>query len=432
VQALILRDKGYECDEGIVYYVDSKKRVAISIDETLVRRTLALADEARHTAAAGRIPPPLVDSPKCPRCSLVGICLPDEVVALSEPGEATREVRRLFPARDDAQPLYVQEQGASLGKTEERLVIRAKEAKTEVRLLDVSQVSLFGNVNLSPAALRLLARNSVPICHFSYGGWFEAVTIGLAHKNVELRRRQFAVAEDEGACLALARGIVSAKIRNQRTLLRRNHSSIPRATRDELARLAKRATTAREAQGLLGIEGAAARAYFSQFSGMLKPPGSPLSFDLRERNRRPPRDPVNAMLSFAYALLVKDMLVQAYSVGLDPYLGFYHRPRYGRPALALDLAEEFRPIVADSVVVSAINNGEVRPEDFVVRGDACALSPAGRRKFIAAYERRMDTLIRHPALGYKLSYRRVFEVQARLLGRHLLGELPDYPSFRTR
>jgi CRISPR-associated protein Cas1 len=431
VQALILRDKGYQCDEGLVYYVDSKRRVPVAIDDVLVKRTLALAAEARRTASDGQIPPPLVDSPKCPRCSLVGICLPDEVVALSQPAEATRQVRRLFPVRDDAQPVYVQEQGASVGKEGERLLIRTRKDKTEVRLLDVSQLSLFGNVSLSPPALRLLARNAVPVCHFSYGGWFEAVTIGLAHKNVELRQRQFAMAADEKASLALAQSIVAAKIRNQRTLLRRNHPELPRSTRDELARLAGRAERASDAQTLLGMEGAAARTYFSRFSGMLKAP-DPLDFELRERNRRPPRDPINAMLSFAYALLVKDMLVQAYSVGLDPYLGFYHRPRYGRPALALDLAEEFRPIVADSVVVSAVNNGEIRADDFVRRGDAAALTPAGRRKFIAAYERRMDALIRHPALGYKLSYRRVFEVQARLLSRHLLGELPDYPSFRTR
>lgn len=431
VHALILRDKGYRCDEGIVYYVDSKRRVPVPIDEDLAQRTMALAAEARKMAADGRIPPPLVDSPKCPRCSLVGICLPDEVNALREQPPAGEDVRRLFPARDDALPVYVQEQGATVGKGDERLVIRTRDAKQEVRLLDVSQLCVFGNVGVTPQALQLLARHSIPLCHFSYGGWFEAVTVGMAHKNVELRRRQFALAGDRRASLAIARRIVSGKIRNCRTLLRRNHSDAPRAGLRELSRLAQQAEAARRREELLGIEGAAARVYFSRFSGMIKADAG-LDFSFTDRNRRPPRDPVNAMLSFVYAVLAKDLLVQTYTVGFDPYLGFYHQPRYGRPALALDLAEEYRPIIADSVVLGAINNGEIQPSDFLIRGDACALTPSGRRKVLAAYERRMDALIQHSVLRYAASYRRILEVQARLLARHVLGELPEYLPFRTR
>ena len=131
-------------------------------------------------------------------------------------------------------------------------------------------------------------------------------------------------------------------------------------------------------------------------------------------------------------MIIKQAMVTALTVGFDPYLGFYHQPRYGKPALALDLVEEFRPLIADSVCLSLINNGELGPEHFITRGDATALTQNGRRKVIEAYERRMDTLVTHPLFGYAVSYRRILEIQARLLSRHLLGELPAYPVFRTR
>lgn len=180
---------------------------------------------------------------------------------------------------------------------------------------------------------------------------------------------------------------------------------------------------------MLGLEGAASRIYFLHFAGMIKCGDDESigpAFDFQSRNKRPPKDPVNALLSFLYAVLTKEMTVTLLSVGFDPYLGFYHRPRYGRPALALDLMEEFRPIIVDSVVVSAINNGEIKPIHFIRRGPATALIARGRKKILGAFERRMDTTVTHPLFGYKVSYRRILEVQARLLGRHLLREVPSY------
>ena len=173
----------------------------------------------------------------------------------------------------------------------------------------------------------------------------------------------------------------------------------------------------------------AAKEYFVGFAQMLKQEDA---FNIEGRNRRPPRDPTNALLSFVYAMLVKELTVVLYTTGFDPMLGLYHRPRYGRPSLALDLAEEFRPLLADSVVLTLVNNGEVSPSSFVRRAGGVALTDAGRRAVIAAFERRMDTLVTHPVFGYRISYRRVLEVQARLLARALLGEIEKYPSFCTR
>jgi CRISPR-associated endonuclease Cas1 len=156
------------------------------------------------------------------------------------------------------------------------------------------------------------------------------------------------------------------------------------------------------------------------------------AFRFEARNRRPPTDPVNAMLSLAYAMLTRHLTIALASVGLDPYRGFYHAPRYGRPALALDLMEPFRAIIADSVVLSAVNTGEVGPNDFVVAVTGTALTQAGRRRFVEAFERRLSQEATHPVFGYQVSMRRMLLVQARLLSRFLLGELSSCPHFLPR
>lgn len=449
-QALLLREHGYRCKRGVIYYVGSRQRVEVEFTPELEQRTLELMEEALQVAAGGQVPPPLVDSPKCPRCSLVGICLPDEVNFLrseasagtslgavsDQDGREHAEVRRLFPARDDALAVYVQEQGAMVRRSGERLVVTVNgETRAEVRLLDVSQLCLLGNVQISSQALRELATRGIPICHFSYGGWFSAITVGFTSRNVQLRQRQYELAGDPTRCVVLARKFVTGKITNCRVLLRRNHSARPVEVIEALGRLSEQASRAETVESLLGIEGTAARLYFSEFAGMLKPPRpgeAELSFDFENRTRRPPKDPVNALLSYAYSLLVKDFTVVLLAVGFDPYLGFFHRPKWGKPALALDLMEEFRPVLADSVVLTVINNGELKPSDFVVRAGGVALTEQGRRKFIEAYERRMDAMVKHPVFGYSISYRRVLEVQARLLARFLLGEIPEYPPFVVR
>lgn len=452
LQGLLLRDNGYECDSGVLYFAAAQARVTVDFTDELVARTRQLLAEARQVAASGQIPPPLVDSPKCPRCSLVGICLPDETNllratgALSGDGDevaelvqisprATSAPRRLVAARDDRLAVYVQGQGHSIGLKGDVLEVREKGKKVnEARLLEVAQLSLFGNVQISAQALRELASRDVPILHLSYGGWLAAVTTPPPHKNIELRRRQFQAAADPEFCLALARAMVSGKVRNTRTLLRRNARELPEGVLHRLAESRRRAERAASLEQLLGIEGTAAREYFANFALMFKPGEDAAAppFEFNSRNRRPPRDPVNALLSFLYSMLVKDMVATLVGVGFDPYLGFYHQPRYGRPALALDLMEEFRPLVADSVVISLINNGEIRLSDFVARAGAFALTDSGRRRVLEAYERRLDTMVTHPLFGYAISYRRIFEVQARLLSRFLMGEIKQYPAFCTR
>ncbi len=425
---LILRDSGYDCDEGQFYFAASRERTTVEFDDRLLGKTLDTVERLRGVAAADDAPPPLVDSPKCPRCSLVGICLPDETNFHA--GREEKAPRRLTPRDSEARPLYVTEQGARLGISQRRVEVKVnREVVRSDRLIDISQINLSGNVQVSTQLLHAAFRGDIPVCWFSYGGWFQGIAHGLPSKHVELRRRQVAVAAQAG--LPLARQMVVGKIRNSRTLLMRNSREPVDAAVGQLKDLAAKAAEVDSIESLLGIEGAAARSYFGSFASMLKDDRLG-TFDFAGRNRRPPLDPVNCLLSFLYALLVKDLTAVAYSIGFDPYLGVYHRPRFGRPALALDLAEEFRPIIAESVVINAVNNGEVSQSGFVIRAGGVALEQAARRAVIASYERRLDHEITHPTYGYKITYRRVLEVQARMLAAAMLGEIPEYVPFTTR
>ena len=457
-QAIVLRDNGYQCDEGLLFYYETRQRVRVPITDDLVAQIRANVEAARALARSGRIPAPLVDSPKCPRCSLVTICLPDETLAAAgfslEDLEAEQinlfgadandarvtddespEVRRLLPARDDLRPLYITGYQLSVGKSGERLQVKEKgKVIQEARFNEISQVNLFGPMSMSGAAVQALCFAEKPLAHFSMGGWFYGMTTGMGLKNVFLRREQFRRADDDQFCVTLARDLVSTKIRNQRTLLQRNHVEPPAIVLDRLKRLANQAQQVDSLESLLGVEGSAAAAYFGAFAGMIKTEDAEglQTFDFTSRNRRPPRDPVNALLSFAYSLLTRDLTIVCHAVGFDPFVGFYHQPRFGRAALALDLMEGFRPLVADSAVLSALNTRMVSPDDFVRAGNAVAMSQRGRTGFIRAYEQRMDQLVTHPVFGYRISYRRVLEVQVRLLARYISGEIPRYPGFETR
>jgi CRISPR-associated protein Cas1 len=488
-QALVLRDAGYACEEGVVYYCATRQRVRVPFTTELIAETAAAIADA-WDCAAGPSPPPLLDSPKCHGCSLAPICLPDETNALcgepaipasvaDAPGQLSlfdegavprkpprSEVRRLVSARDDLRPVYVNTQGIRIGRSGEVLQVKEKDAvRQELRVGEICQVNLMGNVQISTQAVQTLCEAEIPVCYFSQGGWFYGVTGGLSTKNVFLRQRQFRLAGEEWFCRRLARRLVAGKIRNHRTMLLRNHVEPPDAAVRGMKELAARAEEAATLEELLGVEGAAARLYFGEFAGMIKVGGEgeeaggeteggcgrddargataarvrapstaqeAFAFDFSVRNRRPPRDPVNALLSLAYSVLAKDLTVVCYAVGFDPMMGFYHQPRFGRPALALDLMEPFRPLIAESAVLNAINTHMVTATDFVRAGNAVALTAAGRKGFFRAYELRMDSLVTHPMFEYRVSYRRLLEIQARLLARVLEGEIDEYPVFVTR
>ena len=433
-QALVLEDNGFRVEDAAIWYAASRERVAITLDEELRDMTRRAISDLRLAAAARRRPPPLENSAKCPRCALAGICLPDEV-GLFRKGMPPRP---LNPADDPALPLHVQSPRARLRKSAETLRIEVEDGeRATVALNDVSEVALYGPVSVTTPALHELMRRGIPVAWHSTGGWLMGHTVSTKSAGAALRAAQVRRADDPLFSRRAAAGMVEAKIRNQRTMLRRNWKRGDLAERDEalarLKRLAEVARTAPETPKLLGHEGEAAAIYFRHFDRMISEDRAAFpAFAFETRNRRPPSDPVNAMLSFAYAMAARLFAGALTQTGLEAGIGFLHRPRPGRPALALDMMEPFRPILCDSVVLTLINNGEVAPNDFVTNGPSCALTPKGRKALIMAWERRLDQEATHPVFGYRLSMRRLIAVQCRLLARLVEGEIPELPHYVPR
>ncbi len=447
-QALLLEEQSGEAvTRGFQFYAGTRERVAVEFTPDLRRKTLDTITLCRELSAADTPPPPLPAElrHRCFGCSLAPVCLPEETLyQLTLPATADDEVVsspslvRVIPGSDDGAVLYVNEPGSHVGKRSEHLVVK-KDGKevTKVPMHAVRQVVLFGNVQISTQALQTLIENEIPVTMLTGYGKFIGGFQPPPKKNVHLREAQFKMFADPTACLTLAKEVVRAKLTNQRTLLMRNlrgegdRGSDERSARD-MAELIRRLDRAEGTDTLFGLEGQGAALYFGEFGRFLlkQPPGR--GFDFTSRNRRPPKDPVNALLSFAYAMLAKDCFAAACTVGFDPYKGFFHVNRHGKPSLALDLMEEFRPIVADSVVLTLINNEMLTPADFLVWKDACQLTDNGRRVFFQAYEQRKATEVTHPVYGYRMSYSRMIEVQARMLAAFVRGTTPRYTGFTVR
>jgi CRISPR-associated exonuclease Cas4/CRISPR-associated protein Cas1 len=432
-QGLLLRDAGYRCDEGALWFAGGRERVRVPFTEDLIAETLRAASDLRLSVAAGRPPPPLDHSPKCPRCSLLPICLPDEVNWFRK-GAIPRTPP---PAARPALPLYVQVPGARVSKRDATLVVQVEgEADRVVPLDEVSELVLAGPVSLTTPAMHELLRRETPVAWASSGFWFLGATGGQGPRSAAVRTAQYTMAADPARRLLFAKTLVAAKIKNQRTFLRRNwrgEGGGRGVVLDRLALLATRVSRAADTSELLGMEGEAAALYFRALPNLFtEAVGGLPAFAFENRNRRPPADPVNACLSLAYAVLTRTFTAALTTVGLDPWKGLYHVERPGRPALALDLIEPYRTLIADSAVLTALNNGELAPDDFVTTAGGCNLKPKGRRALITAYERRLDQETTHPVFGYQVSTRRLIQVQARLFARWLLGEIPDYPHYLPR
>jgi len=449
-QALLMEEAfGQPVTRGYQFHVGSRERVPLELTPELRQKTRDAVTRCRELEQLDAPPEPLPAElrHRCFGCSLAPVCLPEETLyQLGHPDPAPADdakphpmLTRVIPQSDDGAVLYLQEPGTSVGKRSEHLVIK-KEGKelTRVPMHAVRQVVVCGNVQVSTQALETMATNEIGISYVTGHGRFIGSFVPAPAKNVSLREAQFRKFSDPAACLELSRAVVRAKLANQRTLLMRSlrgedtargsHEPTAKGLYDLLAGLDRQTSV----ESLLGTEGQGAALYFSVFGRFLKQPPTGKGFDFTTRNRRPPRDPVNALLSFAYAMLAKDCFSAVCTVGFDPYKGFFHLGRHGKPSLALDLMEEFRPVIADSVVLTLINNETLTPEDFIMWRDACNLTEGGRRAFFTAYEMRKATEISHPVYGYKMSYSRMLEVQARMLAAFVRGEIPAYTGFTVR
>ena len=466
--AMLLKEHGITAVRGAIYYAADKRRVPVEFSEELFSKVRKAIEEARAVAASGHRPPPLKNDARCLYCSAYPICLPNEShwwakrrkesdiegqLNFGFSGQTTDHVRDKIlealefaaesgqkeaptlepprPGGDDSEVLVVQTPGAQIGQRGDQLIVSLKgEDVRKIPGQQVRSIYCYGAVQITAQAVETCLELGIDVSYFSPAGRFLGLLRGLPTSGVDARRGQYRLFELPGVRLQLAREIIRAKIHNQRVMLMRN-GDVPDRVAQLMASFRDATQSARDLTALLGVEGSAAALYFEQFESMLKQRDD-WKFDWRGRNRRPPRDPVNALLSLGYSMLSKELTGVCHSVGLDPFLGFMHQPRYGRPALALDLMEEFRPLIADSVAISLINRGELGPEDFMRNANGTFLTDKGRKPFWEAWFRRLDTEVSHPEFSYKMAYRRMLEVQGRQLWRFVRGEALTYHGFVTR
>jgi len=434
LQCILLEDAGYNVPRAILYYAAERRRLVVPFDVALRAEALATLDAAKACSRGPR-PLPLLNDRRCPRCSLQPICLPDEVNAQREAadGDGSVKPRQIWPPRDDGIHLVVQENGAKVGVRGAAMVVTDKDGKKlkESPLAGVETLSLLGSVQISTQAIQTLADKGIPVAFLSAAGRVVAMVDPLDATSAETRRAQVRRFDQPGPSLELARALVAAKIANQRTLLMRNADDLPPGVAGELAAQADRAAKADTIESLRGHEGQAAAVYFGHFARMISGEAG-VEFDANGRRRRPPPDPVNTVLSFAYSMLTHECTAALRVASLEPSIGAYHVSRPGRPALSLDLMEPFRPLVADSIAIAGFNRGELRPGHFRRTAAGCLFTDDGRKAFFSVYGRRMADEVTHPVFGYKLSYRRMIVLHARMIAAWLLGEVPSLSFLTTR
>jgi CRISPR-associated endonuclease Cas1/CRISPR-associated protein Cas4 len=379
--ALLLREAGHNVTGASIYYATDRRRVPVALTEELFATVHRMLAEAKAVAVSGKCPPPLRNDARCLRCSAYPVCLPNESAFWKEPevdekAQGIKEAPR--PPGDEGEVIVVQKPGCMVGQRGGEFVITEKgETLQKFPMNQVRAIYLYGAVQLTAQAAQVCLEEGIDVAYFSPAGRFLGMLRGLPSSGVDARLGQYRMFGEPGIRVKLAREMVRAKIHNQRVLLMRNGEPADGVLR-QMAELRDAAEDVRELDSLRGIEGTAAALYFGQFATML---GEKVPFDFNGRNRRPPRDPVNALLSQGYSILAKELAGVLHTVGLDPFLGCYHQPRYGRPALALDMMEEFRPLVADSVALSLLNRGELTMADFSMSAAGCYMKESGRRVF---------------------------------------------------
>lgn len=325
--------------------------------------------------------------------------------------------------------IYISTDDTFIGKTDERLTVRAqKKTLLDVPLIKVDGVVVLGRATISPAAIIELLQRKIPLSFMTRTGRFLGRLEPELNKNIFVRSAQWQAAGKTPRSVHAVQGFIRGKLKNYRTLLLR-------AQREGITELQSGITHLEQAikqinqtsiiDALRGLEGAGSAAYFGQFGRLLRNN----TFTFKTRNRRPPTDPVNALLSFGYTLLLHDIQGAINIVGFDPYLGYLHTQRYGRPSLGLDLMEEFRPLVVDAMVLSVINRKMLMLDDFSTEplSHAVSLTEEGRRKFLRFYEQKKQSKFKHPVMGRQCSYQEAFEIQARLLAKYLMAEVEQYP-----
>jgi CRISPR-associated protein Cas1 len=441
--ALVEEQTGREVSEGRVRYRADNVLVHVPFDEASRAELEKAIARARELQATVERPPVAENERLCVKCSLAPVCLPEEArlgVALTSDDSqlSGRTTLRLFPSDDDRRTLHVITQGARVGRKGDRFEVSAPEEAAQLHPVhEVGQVVLHGFAQITTQALRLCAEQEVGVHWVTGGGrYMGAWVAGMG--SVQRRIRQYRALTDPELCLKLARRLAEARVRGQLSFLLRASREVGRDVREVreaivgMRKLLSPMSRAASIDSLRGFEGGAGAHYFAALPHLVVPEaGEAMRPD--GRNRRPPHDRCNALLSYGYALLLKDVTNAILAVGLDPSLGFYHQPRSQAHPLALDLMELFRVPLVDLPVVASINRRQWdEREDFQIAGQQVWLSDAGRKKFIGIYERRKADRWKHPVIGHSLSYSRLLELEARLLEKEWMGEGGLFARMRLR
>lgn len=330
--------------------------------------------------------------------------------------------------------IYVADNDLELRKRGERVIVcrDGKVIKT-VPLVKVDGIVVMGNASVSTPLVHLFLEHHIPITYLSFHGKYQGQLIPSISKNGALRQRQYWYSLSPERTLCLAREFVRGKLRNCRARLMRiartsDSSTEIRHAADEIRKLLLQLDGVRALDELRGVEGLGARLYFGGWKHNLRQPG----FAFEGRTRRPPKDPINALLSLGYALLQSNVEAAVQFVGLDPYIGYLHGMKHGKPSLVLDLMEEFRPAVVDSLVMAVVNKRMLSGKHFCCNYGGVELTDTGRKIFYEAYENKIRTELTHPLFGKKTDLRRCMEQQARILAKTLIGELDRYIPFQVR
>jgi CRISPR-associated protein Cas1 len=441
--ALVEEQTGREVSEGRVRYHADNVLVHVPFDEAARAELERAIARARELQATVERPPVAENERLCVKCSLAPVCLPEEArlgVALTSDDSqlSGRTTLRLFPSDDDRRTLHVITQGARVGRKGDRFEVSAPEEPAQLHPVhEVGQVVLHGFAQITTQALRLCAEQEVGVHWVTGGGrYMGAWVAGMG--SVQRRIRQYRALTDPELCLKLARRLAEARVRGQLSFLLRASREAGRDVREVrdaivgMRKLLSPMSRAASIDSLRGFEGGAGAHYFTALPHLVVPEaGEAMRPD--GRNRRPPRDRCNALLSYGYALLLKDVTNAILAVGLDPSLGFYHQPRSQAHPLALDLMELFRVPLVDLPVVASINRRQWdEHEDFQIAGQQVWLSDTGRKKFIGIYERRKADCWKHPVIGHSLTYSRLLELEARLLEKEWMGEGGLFARMRLR
>lgn len=441
--ALVEEQTGREVSEGRVRYHADNVLVHVPFYEASRAELERAIARARELQATVERPPVAGNERLCVKCSLAPVCLPEEArlgVALTsdDPQLSGRTTLRLFPSDDDRRTLHVITQGARVGRKGDRLEVSAPDDTPQLHPVhEVGQVVLHGFAQITTQALRLCAEQEVGVHWVTGGGRYMGAWVSGVG-SVQRRIRQYRALTDPELCLKLARRLAEARVRGQLSFLLRASREAGRDVREVreaivgMRKLLSPMSRATSIDSLRGFEGGAGAQYFGALPHLVVPEaGEAMRPD--GRNRRPPRDRCNALLSYGYAFLLKDVTNAILAVGLDPALGFYHQPRSQAHPLALDLMELFRVPLVDLPVIASINRRQWdEHEDFQIAGQQVWLSDTGRKKFIGIYERRKADRWKHPVIGHSMSYSRLLELEARLLEKEWMGEGGLFARMRLR